>query len=233
MSRGYDNTPVLQQTVLDIPMFEGTGALAHDISRQVATDKTMTLVNTPAWYSSVLSNTMMLDLDSAGPDHLVLAAASCADLNFTTGSFSGAVWIYAHTIIGSIRTLMCRGLTSTDGWFFAIGTDGYLYLVTNQAAANQVSFSANGSIVAVAWYLVGFTRFNATVKVFRNGANITSTSNTHVDPLTSARDLHVGVYDDHTWPFDGYMWRPRIWNRLLSELEFAELFQQERHLFGV
>jgi hypothetical protein len=212
-------------------MFEGTGTLAHDISRQVATDKTMTLTGVPAWYNSPLANVPMLDFDAAGPDLLSLAAASCADLNFTTGSFSGAVWIYAHTIVGSIRTLMCRGLLSTDGWFFAIGADGYLYFVTNQLAENQVSFSANGTIVAVAWYLVGFTRFNNAVKVFRNGANITATSANHVDILTSARDLHIGVYDDHTWPFDGYMWRPRVWNRLLSDLEMAELFQQERTLF--
>ena len=233
MARGYDNIAVYQQTVLDIPMSEGTGTLAHDISRQAATDQAMTLTGPPAWYAAVLSNMMMLNLNSATPDYLLLSAANSADLNFQGGSFSGVAWIYPHTVIGEDRHIFARGLLSTDGWEFLVQDTGEITLITNQAGATQLSSSAAGSVVAVTWYMIGFTRHNADVYIYRNGVNVTSVVGVHVDPLTSARDLHIGTSDAHANSFDGYLWRPRVWERELDPVEMLELFDMERTLVGV
>ena len=45
--------------------------------------------------------------------------------------------------------------------------------------------------------------------------------------------LHVGVTDGHALPFDGYIWRPRVFSRELPASEMLMLFEMERALFGV
>lgn len=238
MAKGYDNIPILMQTRLDLPFYEGTGALAHDISRPSALNKTTTIV-TAAWEQVALSNITVLNLNAATPDYLTLAAASCTDLNFTTGalnSFSGCVWIYPHVLVGADRTIFARGLLNTDGWEFLIQDTGEVTFRTNQTgppAANQITYSAAASVVINAWQFVAFTRSGGVAEVYCNMDKVTSTSGVHVTPLTSARDLHIGTSDAHANSFDGLIAHPRIWDKVMSTSDFLELFHLEHELFGV
>lgn len=239
MSKGYSNIPQLYQSVLDIPMFEGVapanGALAHDISRQVALNKTMTLTGaTIAWARWLLSNTTLVELDSGTPDRLELAAASSTDLNFTTGDFSGIAWVYPALLAGNIRNIFCKGGT-VDGWNFHVaGGNGAIYFSTYQAAGSQDTLSAIGQVVLNTWYLLGFTRAGAVAKLYKNGADVTLTAPAHTDPdSAAARDFHVGCSLVHAAGWDGYIWRPRLFSRQLSATEMKELFEMERGLFGV
>jgi hypothetical protein len=235
MTIGYDNLPMLYGTVLDIPMFEGVGTLAHDISRAPATalDKTMTLTGPPTWANWPLSNIPILSFNPATPDFLELAAAESTDMDFQVGAFSVAAWIYVDDLSAN-RMLFCRGLLDTDGWHMAILINGSVAFYTNQAAANQVSISTAGDIAIAGWYFVGATRLTTSIRLYVNAVDVTATVGVHTDPLTSARKLHIGVYDTEVASmWDGYIWRPRVWSRQISAAEMIQLFEMERGLFGV
>ncbi len=238
--KGYSNIPQLYQAVLDIPMFEAAGAvgaLVHDIARPsgVALDKNMALAGaTITWANWGLSNTALVNFDAVTPDRLELAAAQSTDLNYQAGAFSGVVWAYPLDLAGALRTIFCKGGT-VDGWKFHVaGGNGAIYLTTYQAAGSQETLSAIGEVVLNTWYMLGFSRLGAAVKLFKNGVDVTLTAPAHTPPdSAAARDFHVGCVLAHADGWDGYLWRPRIFSRQLSATNFKELFELERGLFGV
>ena len=84
------------------------------------------------------------------------------------------------------------------------------------------------------WYAIGFSRSGAAIAIYINGAADTFTAGTHIDNITSARTLKIGVYDDKTsLPYDGQMGLWKAFNYALSAGQHAAIFQKERHYFGV
>jgi len=229
MVRGYDNTPVYVQCLLDIQMREGNGTLIRDWAKP---EHPVTLHGTPTW--AQLGNGLnYLDFDSTNPDWLDSPQAGTADLDFTTESFSLALWVDIDSLAAA-RALIIRGLLDTDGYEIYVETDGSIVFRTNQAAANQITTSAAGDIVINNWYQVILTRSGTDALIYLNGIDVTDTAGSHTDPLTSARELHIGILDDETnSPFEGQMWRPRMWGRQLSAVEAVQLFNYERDWLGV
>lgn len=234
MSKNYSTMPTNLQAVLDIPMYEGQGVLAHDVSRRAALDKTMTLTGPPTWVQLPLSNLTVLSFNPATPDWLELAAAESTDMDFQVGAFSLVSWIFVDDLTDD-RYLFVRGLDGNDGWYMYIASAGGLQLVTSQLGADQVTGSAVGTIATGTWYLVGATRLGASVKLYRNGVDVTGTPpGVHINPAASVRDMRIGIRDDETThPWDGYIWRPRVFSRQLSAYEMLSIFEMERGLFGV
>ena len=92
MPIGYDNLRVNQMLVLDLQFRETTGPHTRDFAKPY--HYPATLAGTPSW--AVLGNDLTyLSFDSTNPDYIVLAAAACADLDFTSGDFSAGAWVYA------------------------------------------------------------------------------------------------------------------------------------------
>lgn len=238
MSKGYDNLPMLFQSVIDIPMYEAIGALAHDIARPpgVTEEHTMELQGaTIAWAAWPLSNIGIIDFTAATPDRLALSAANSVSMDYQVGAFSGMVWVHADVIAPTARFLFCKGGQGSGcGWGFLITAAGALSFDTVQAANSQHTYSPDGSIVINTWTLVGWSRLGAAARVFKNGVDITSIPDVHVNPDSAvARELHIGVSDGHALPYDGYIWRPRVIGREISDRDHAHVFEMERDLFGV
>lgn len=237
MTKGYDNLPMFYQTVLDIPLFEGVGLVAHDISRAPATalDKTMTIHVAPPWMQLPLSGISFLDCDATNPDFLDLAQAESTDMDFTAGAFSLLGWFYFLDItLGPM--LFCRGVLNVDGWYMNVLNDGSIRVYTNQAGDFQFSSTAAGAVVINTWYMIAATRLTDSVRIYVNGIDVTDTAGTHTNPLTANRELHIGCYDDElSNGLHGYLAHPgpRIWSRQLSATEIAQIFRMERGLFGV
>ena len=71
---------------------------------------------------------------------------------------------------------------------------------------------------------------------YRNGMAVATTCSVGglIDPETCNEDLTIGVRmskDDEY--FHGRMWNLRLWDRALSPFEIREIFETERHWFGV
>jgi hypothetical protein len=238
MPKGYDNLPMLFQSVLDIPMYEGIGALAHDIARPpaITEDHTMALHGaTIGWAQWPLSNVTIIDFTDATPDYLSLAAAESLSMDYQVGAFSGVAWIHPDIIAPNARFIICKGGTGAAcGWDFIITAAGAICFSTVQAGDSQHTYSPDGAIVISEWAMIGFTRLGAAAKVYKNGVDVTSIPDTHVDPDSAAADdVHIGVTNLHALPYDGYIWRPRIFSRELSAIDMQQIFEVERDLVGV
>ena len=225
---GYDNLDVNQEMLLDLRIVEGTGTNTQDWAKA---HHVCALVGAPTW-PNLDNGLTYLDFVAGNPDYILSLQAATADLNFTAGDFSLAVWIRPD--VGGNRFLFQRGLTQNDGYGFLYNTNEALTFATNQAAAAQFTVSAVDAVVVGTWVLAAVTRSGATAEIYVDGVRNVTTVGTHVDPLTSARNLYIGVNDGAGagW-FDGDLWRPRVWGRALSAAEMLAIFEYERHLFGV
>jgi hypothetical protein len=226
--RGYDNLRFNHEMLLDLQFCEGTGTITRDWAKPH--HEPVTLTNVPTW-TNAANDLTYLAFDGAAPyDHLLLASANCADLNFTSGAFSGMCWYYPRT--GGNRYIFNRGLTTT-GWCFYLNTSNRMSLGTKQAAVNQYS---NGDVLTLnTWQLVGFNRSGATVRIYTNGRDETVTAVAHVNPdSAAAQNFYIGCTDavGAGWMY-GDLWRPRIWNRNIAAAEHLAIFEMERGLFGV
>jgi len=226
----YDKQ-INREILLDLQFREYDGAIAHDWAKPYHGPATLT--GAPTW--QVLSNDLTyLDFNLANPDRIIIAAAASTGLDFTTGAFSGAVWIRPDAY--GNRYLMDKSNASTVGWSFWINAvTPYIALSTyNAGPAIQTTYGA-AALVLSAWQLVSFTRSGATVVIFLNGRPATVTAAAHIDPASAAAiDFTIGtiVGAGAGW-YDGDMWRPRVWNRALTAWEMAAIFAKERELFGV
>ena len=229
MARGYDNYVLNQELLLDLQVSEGTGANVQDWAKP---HHVCTLTGAPTW-AAMGNDLPYLDFVAATTDHIISLVGVTADLNFTTGDFSCGVWIRPD--FGGEREFFTRGAAATDGWgFYYQATTNALMFYTAQAAATQFTIGSTDDVVTGVWSFVGVTRSGATARLYVNGVETTTTYATHVNPLTSARNLYIGCTDavGAGW-YDGDMWRPRIWGRLLTASEMASIFLSEHHLLGL
>ena len=225
---GYDNLNVNMEMLLDLHVVEGVGAPTQDWAKP---NHVSTLTGAPTW-ANLANGLTYLDYDAANPDYILSLQAATVDLNFTAGDFSLAVWIRPD--LGGNRFLFQRGLTMADGYGFHYNTEEALTFATNQAAAAQFTVGRAAGIVVGTWSLAAVSRSGALASIYNNGVLDVVTLGTHIDPLTSARNLYIGTNDGAGagW-FDGDLWRPRIWGRALSADEMLAIFEYERDLFGV
>lgn len=224
----YDTLQTNQEMLLDLRLLDGTGATTQDWAKP---HHVCALTGAPTWQS--LDNDLgYLDFVPGNPDYILSLQAATVDLDFTAGDFSVMAWIRPDAL--GNRDIFCRGVTLTDGWSFWLSTGGEMYLTTSQAGVDQHTLGAAGDVVISTWVLVGATRTGATARIYTNGQETTATHATHINPLTANRNLYVGTTNLAAagW-YDGDMWRPRIWGRLLTATEMLAVFEFERGLFGV
>ncbi len=231
MGIGYDNLDINHNLVLDLSLRSGAGTVALDESKN---HYPFILTGAPAW-AGLASGIRILNFVPGNPDFLEATIAVAADLDYTSEDFALAFWINPDTLAGDLE-LMCHGLDATDGYDIRIMADGSVVFSTNQAAAQQQVTCAAGTVVINTWQLIGISRSGILGQIFKNGQELTyTTQDDLVDPLTSARKVLFGVYDDEvTDPWSEFMGRQRAWlDRQLTAAEHLFLFEMERNWHGV
>ncbi len=226
---GHRFPPPPADCVLYLPGYPAQGSTIQDFSGQgnngTITGATWKRLPSGLWY---------LDFDG-NDDYITLGSASV--LNFTSGDFSILAWINIDSTGNSQQHIFGRGLDTTDGYSFWInGVPGtaQLYFRTSQAAADQDSFGDAGTLPLDGWLLVGVSRSGATATLYQNGAEPAQTKQALTDPLTSARDARIGIWDDvASRPYKGGIFPPRVFNVALSSDQHKGFYVSERHLFGV
>jgi len=226
---GYDNLAINHGLLLDLPFMEGSGVITHDFAKPI---HELTLHGTPAW-TQLANGLMVLDFNHLTPDYLDCPAADTADLNFTSEYFNLAAWVCIDDLTDH-REIIIRGLVGVDGWRFIVGMDGSISFEVSQGGASQLAWSSIGEVILNTWYLVSVSRNGTIATIYKNGIDVTEGCDTLINPLTSARDLNIGIYDDKiSTPFAGMMSRPRIWGRCLTARDMMNWFQLTRHWFGL
>jgi len=227
---GYDNWRPNQGLLLDLQFREATGTVTTDFAKPYHAGATLT--GAPTW-QLLSSDLSYLDFVPGNPDSIIISAVNSTDLDFTSGAFSGAMWV-APDAYGN-RYLYHKS-SAGNGWAFWISaTTPYLCFTTEQAGPTYQTTTGGAGLALTAWQLVGFTRSGATGRVYLNGRDVTTTPATHVDPVTAAAaNFTIGttVGGGAGW-YDGDMWRPRVWGRQLAAWEMLAIYEAERDLFGV
>lgn len=230
MARGYDNIWLNSQLLLDLQFREAQGALYQDYAKphHVVTGEG----GIPYWIV-LASDLNCLGFSATPPEDYVQATnAASLDLDFTTEDFSLAVWIDPD--VPGNRYLFNRGLTLQDGWRFFYDTNEALVLGTTTGVTDYFTESVEDAVVVGEWMLAGCTRIDTDVRIYKNGRDVTAVYAAHGDPDTSARLFYIGRSDGGAGPYEGYMWRPRIWgDRGLTSAEHLSMFEMERGYFGV
>jgi len=213
---------------LDLQFCEGTGTTTQDWSKLHMGPNTLTGV--PAWTDG-RNDLTYLDFDIGPPrEYIITLAADSGALNFTSASFSGMAWYYPES--GGNRYMFNKG-TNVTGWCFYLNASNRMSFGTRQAAASQ--YTSGDVLTLNAWHLVGFSRSGASVQIYTNGRDTTSTAATHVNSdSAAAQNFYIGCTDavGAGW-MNGLIWRPRIIGRATTAAEHLAVFEAERHLLEI
>lgn len=233
---GFDKYSINHQLLFGPTFEEMVRLLAHDRAKPA---HPLTLTGTPPTWHSLPSGFPYIQLDGAA-DFLECPAAAVGDLEFTAEDFSLAIWLNADTLgLGSNCVL---GINETDvsGWLWFMTQNApagnYLSLRTNQNGAHTDCYASGFAVNR--WMLLGIVRVGAAAQMYRDGQPKLTTHgigglDDPVDPAGTQK-LLIGVqFDEATRFFDGGLALPRIWNRALSASEMRQIFELERHWFGV
>jgi hypothetical protein len=240
--KGYDDLPMNSDILLDLPFYEGVGAITRDQAKPHHQD--VDLVLTPTWDTVALSGLGVISFDGTTDEYLELAGANCADLNFTSGDYSIGTWMTWGNGTDDDQTVIARYLNDNNGWELYLydggGADRTLTMRHHHASTlvggNPRTACYSGDWTYDTWWFLGISRSGGLAQHYRNGDAIATTCSAGglVDPETCAQDLVISIRGtkDANHLF-GSQWRPRIWNRALSAADWTEIFETERDLFGV
>jgi len=237
MSIGYDKLPINHEIVLDLTFEEMIRLLAHDRAKphHIAS----LLGHAPVWGRVALSDLGILEFNGIS-QYLEIPAVDSQDLDFT-GDFSLAAWIYP-VYTASAMVIMCRNTTDGCGWCMFLYDNPtlgpLLSLRTNQAGSHSECYAAG--FPDSVWQLVGFSRDSAglTATCYRNGEALPTVLGPGgmLDPVAcvAANKALIGVQEGEGMNFyGGHKWRPRAWPIKLSAEDWKQVFEAERHWFGV
>lgn len=227
MRPGFDNSELNYQLLLSLPFREGADVVTRDWSKA---HREFALVSTPPWTN--LDNGLTVLEFVADPDALTCPGADSADLDFTSEDFSLASWA-RHDDIGSAHVIMNRGVLNTCGWEWYTAS-GNLALRTNQAGDREGA-SGLGFVVTGTWQFLGMVRDGLVGRAYLNGVErgTLQTDNGLLDPVACGVQVFRVGNNPHNNSFDGYLWNPRVWDRIVSSSEMLAIFESERDLFGV
>jgi len=235
MTIGYDNYHINHQILLDLPFREGDGIITRDEAKPHHQD--VNLINTPTW-ESLVSGLGVIDLDGVD-QHLVLAAAACADLDITSGDYSLGGWFLIESGGDDDKTLMSRFLLDNNGWELYHYTNEILTLRHHHAAGATLRTAAYSENWAYnKWWFMGISRQGASAQFYRGDVDGFATISTTIsvggliDPEACNQNLYIGCNTAAAINFfKGKIWRPRAWGRALSAEDWKLIFESERHWF--
>jgi len=171
---------------LDLAFGLGTGSKLFDKSKYRAHGD----ISGASWAAG--NHGYALDFTAATPDYVSIAAAY-DQLDFTTESFSIISRVYAESLPG-IGQIICRGRGNVNGYYYFVRSTGQLGFATNVSGAFDETKSSAGDITTGSWFTIGLTREGTSVNLYVNGVDVTASSGTHEDPVSSSYDCTLGVY---------------------------------------
>jgi hypothetical protein len=236
-SKSYDKLALNTGIVLDLPHYEASGTILHDVSRSKIQ---VTAIAAPVWTALPVRG-MGLAYDAA-TQYLEASAADSAALDFTAGDYSIVAWIKPENT-GGAEEIIGRYSTNVDGWdcfLFDVGGVGTLTSRHNHGslgANNNSQCYSTGWVEAGVWYMMGISRSGLYPVHYRNAVPLVMTyeATGMLDADTANRDLTIGVRgttkNANFWKKE--MRRPRVWSRALTQADMLYIWNKEHADYGV
>jgi len=239
--KGYDNIPEHEDILLDLPFYEADGAITRDQAKPHHED--VLLISAPTW-ETIASGLGVLAFDGT-TNYIELDNAASVDLDFMADDYSIGIWLRWEDNNNN-GIVIGRYLIDVSGWelYFWSGGGVIKYLTLRHHHAGTLVPPVTGNPrsacysvgwVPDTWCFMGISRTGGgEAQHYRNAIPLTMVTGGLVDPETNNNDLVIGVRTSKdTHHYKGKMWRPRIWNRVLTTSEWINIFEQERDWFGV
>ncbi len=229
MTALYDNLGFNVEAVLDLPFREGVGIITQDVAKP---HHPVALVNTPTWES--LDTGLGVLAFNGTTEYAESDAGDTGDLNFTSGDYSLAAWLRWESGEDS-QIVMGRYAVSVDGWELYLFGPTLLLTLRHHHAGGAAVRSARYSEgwTQGAWHHMVAVRSGITVTFYRNGEALESFGDDIEDPETATRDLVIGArYTKDANFYTGKLWRPRIWDRVLTAEEARVMYDREKRWYA-
>jgi hypothetical protein len=156
-------------------------------------------------------------------------------LNYTSGNFTFSYWVNFNTLTtnsgGQGPIVLYKGNFNSNGYYDQIGANGGIAFVTNQSGAVQVS-STDGIITTGSWHNIAYARNGASVRIYVNGIDRTTTAATHINPASSGNNFTLATYN--TSIYGNFNLSNFLnYNRALSALEILQNYNAQRSRFNL
>lgn len=136
-----------------------------------------------------------------------ISCGVATDLGFTSELFGGYLWV-SHDAFTGNNYYINRGATSTDGYEFYTNSSGLMVLRHNQAGATQAALGS--TLTANKWYLLSWFSDSDKLRLYVNGASVSSSTD-RVNPVyNAARVFYLGSNGGAGSYLDGIMTKPVI-----------------------
>lgn len=225
MPIGYDNKPTCLGTVLDIPMYESSGTVVHDVSGNqnhgACTNVTWTQLASGVWRNVFNGASSEIDCGLG------------TSLNIT-GDWSLALWAWHNAAMGN-GVVVSKDNVSGVGrsWNLDTQTNApriYVFSATGNQNCQATTVINNG----VPHFIVA-TSDGANLNLYIDGGSeiVSNAWNGGLYPAVASK-TYIGRRHHATpvW-YLGSLALPRIFNRALSAQEIKQIYSSERDLFGV
>jgi len=147
-------------------------------------------------------------------------------------NLSALLWINLKRT-ANYEYLLVKGQAWSNGWWIQKNITS-LDIVFNYLGAGGGRTSGILTLTLNLWAFVVFTFASGVITRYLNGTQIGQT--TFVDATilgTATSNFYIGIAPDLTFDSQIDAGSYRIFNRVLSDSEIAQIYNQERHLFGV
>jgi len=245
---GYDKIPENEDILLDLPFREGTGTVTMDVAKP---HHPVTMYDPGGGsfvWTSLPSGLMVLQFVAVGAGvgdgvYLECDTTETVDLDFTSGDYSVGCWINWDSTGGQSEIIIGRYAVNVSGWEIYLDISSGRNTVSQRHSHGSIAGNTNSNCFSIGWTpeiwaLLGISRTGGNLYPvhYRNGVALTMSyeASGMLDPDTCNQNLVIGsrYTKDMNW-YRGLMWRPRVWNRPLTETEWMNIFKAERDWFGI
>lgn len=216
-------------TVLSLTGLPGGGNKAHDKS---PCGNAATIVG--ATWRRLPSGLWCLSFDGTD-DNVALGTPTSLDI---TGAITIMCWIKPDaTQSSSWNYILHKFEASVSGYWLAEGYNGNHHVQIQVHHGGSPAYSRSYTSAALTpgvWaHVAGAAENGVDVKTFINGVEDSNENTLYADLVApTGRTAQIG-YRNSVQTYKGRMALLKVYNRALSALEIQDIFNREKHLFGV
>jgi hypothetical protein len=201
------------------------GSIDNIVLQELKHDATNLMLNAGDYQSAnpLITSTKSMEFDGVD-DYLTVSDNS--SLDFAAG-FSVSFWVYPHAADANDR-MVCKGVTGTGEWMISFGSGQAIRVYTQDGDSVVKDFTSTNTLTLNEWAMVTVVvnRTSNKLQVYKNGGNLDESSASWTSGWSNSAALTMGVNSSQAGDFDGRMTEVGIWNRELTSLEVASLYNQ-------
>jgi hypothetical protein len=143
--------------------------------------------------------------------------------DFTSQNFTINLWVKPVLLTNS-PVILYKGPFGGAGYYSQLNSDGSIFFYCGGVSNS----SSAGQLVTNVWQMLTYVREATAVRIYKNGANVTSTSSAIGSVTSSTEGFQIGCYAGGTLFFNGPIDEVSVFNRALSAAEILQFWNNNK-----